>query len=80
MASFSKNTDLLKSCTFLKAQQLSQKHITEIRSKYPYFFLSILYLYTSPNNPPPPHICEATYVYVPRRSDDWQWNLDHIQL
>ena len=54
--------------------------MTKIRKKYPYFSLSILYLYESPISPPPFHIWDISYVYIPRTTDDSKWNVGHEQL
>ena len=65
---------------FIKEVQLSREAITKLKKKYPNFSFSILYLYTTPNTSPVPHIWDILYMFAPCIPDNWQWNIAQIQL
>ena len=70
----------LKQCKFLSEKQLNETDITKIGKKYPFFSLNIIDLYKSPVILLPFHIWEIAYVNITQISDDWQWNIDRVQL
>lgn len=71
-----KSVNFLRNCTFHGKKQLNDTQIAKIPKKYP---KTILYLYESPLNPPPPN-GGTRYIYLPFETDDWKWNVGRILL
>ena len=69
-----------KKCKFLSEKRLSETETTKVRKKYPYFSLTILYIYKSQISPLPFYIWDISYVYKQRTLDDWQWSVGRVQL
>ena len=73
-----RKNNFLRDCTYTSEIQLGQDATTKLKKKYPYFSLSILYLYQTANSPPETESFNKSNVFVPNTPGNWEWDIARV--